>query len=66
MSKQPLSLHETGTHRSVPSEDVITLGRQLRSSKGDLFVHVASPKALAEAATLAAAAREPLPDSDVD
>jgi len=66
MSKQPLSLHETGTHRSVLSEDVITLGRQLRSSKGNLFVHVAFSKALAKAASLAAAAREPLPGSGVD
>ena len=39
----------------------------MQTSRGDLFVHVASPKALAETASLAeTAAKDLLPDSDLD
>jgi len=34
MRKQPLQLHKTGTHKSVPSEDVIPLVDSCKLAEG--------------------------------
>jgi len=58
MSIRQIALYrdDVGTDWPVPTANIATLGRQLRSSKGEVQYHLSEP------ASLQAALKEPLPD----
>jgi len=60
MSIRQIALYrdDVGTDWPVPTANIASLGRQLRSSKGEVQYH------LLESATLQAALEEPLPDNE--
>jgi len=60
MSIRQIALHrdDAGTDWPVPTANIATLGRQLRSSNGEVQYH------LSDSASLQAASKEPLPDDE--
>jgi len=60
MSIRQIALYsdDTGTDWPIPTANIATLGRQLRSSRSEVQYHLSEPT------SLQAASKEPLPDDE--